>query len=163
MWVAWLEAFSRGDDKPTDHLPTLALDELGSVGARRVSERCEDALNRRLGVWSRVFNSDLTNATDAHALRIALIRCRRRLEPLRQLANSALLFHELREAMTIELERAIASAQAELEDHVRRDLHARKEVLAIVLEQPLTQPITLEIGDSEQVPLPHAGRRVLLS
>jgi hypothetical protein len=164
QWSDWLARYAAGRETvPVDSLPAVSVEQIGSVAAARLCQRCGEALNLRLGRWSESFARDLERARSAQDLRMALRSARRRLEPLRALSSTALLFEELRTELTERLEQALKEMQQDLERHARGAGTDREVMLRIVREQPLDRALTvLALGESGEPPSSRPARQILI-
>jgi hypothetical protein len=120
-WTGWLDAFSRGETPPADHLVPLDA-ELGPHVQQRLAERVAAAVFARTDLWSKLLQRDLSHAAGrgATAMESALIEARSRLRPLVALAHNTLLPEELRTQLSDWLRRTLTMTQRDLEDSARR-------------------------------------------
>jgi hypothetical protein len=164
QWAAWLGDFALGrESEELDSLPPLRIEDLGSVAAARLSQRCAEALSQRLRLWSERFSRDLERARRADDLRQALGSARSRLNSLRALASSPLLFEELRTSMERQLQEVLERAQQDLERELERAGSGEETLLRIAREQPLDRAVLVSLpAQSPEQPGPSTTRRVLL-
>jgi hypothetical protein len=161
QWSAWLADFALGSEsEELDSLPSVGIEQLGSVAAARLSQRCAEALSSRLRLWSECFSRDLERARLADDLRRALGSARGRLSPLRALASSPLLFEELRVSLERQLQEVLERAQRDLEQHAGS---GAETLLRIVREQPLDRAVLISLPTPpHEQSSPAAARRIIL-
>jgi hypothetical protein len=164
QWSAWLADFALGSEsEELDSLPSVSIEQLGSVAAARLSQRCAEALSSRLRLWSECFSRDLERARLADDLRRALGSARSRLSPLRALASSPLLFEELRVSLERQLQEVLERAQRDLEQHTERAGSGEEILLRIVREQPLDRAVLISLPTPpHEQSGPAAARRIIL-
>jgi DNA-binding transcriptional regulator YbjK len=165
-WAAWLLDFGRGEQQQAlDALPSMHVEELGSVAAVRLSQRCAQALSLRLERCGQMLERDLERASSPDDLRRALTAARSRLVPLRELARSPLLFEELRASMEQQLQQTLERIQHDLEREARQAEGSSETLLRIVREQPLCRAVAIALGpadEAEASQAPRGSRQVLL-
>jgi hypothetical protein len=119
-------------------------------------------MNLRLRRWSESFARDLERASGAQDLRMALRSARRRLDPLRALSSTALLFEELRMELEQCLDQALKEMQQDLERHAWEAGAKRDAMLRIVREQPLDRALTVvALGESDEPSSSRPARQIL--
>jgi hypothetical protein len=164
QWSAWLADFALGSEsEDLDSLPPVRIEDLGSVAAARLAQRCAEALSQRMRLWSERFSRDLERARLADDLRRSLSSARSRLNPLRALASSPLLFEELRTSLERQLQEVLEQAQRDLERHAEQAGSGEETLLRIVREQPLDRAVLVSLPTQpHEPPRPSAPRQVLL-
>ncbi|MGH2911969.1 MAG: hypothetical protein ACRDJ3_05790 [Solirubrobacteraceae bacterium] len=164
QWSDWLTEYAVGRESvPLDSLPAVSIEQIGSVAAARLCQRCGEAMNLRLGCWSESFARDLERARSAQDLQVALRSARRRLDPLRALSSTELLFEELRMELGGCLEQALKEMQQDLERHAHAAGAEREVMLRVVREQPLDRALTIAAPDeSGALPSSQQTRQILI-
>lgn len=161
-WAGWLDAFARGEDRPTTGL--VPVDEsLGPAMSARLLNRIAAAFTRRTGLWSHTLDRRISAATRLGGLAelgATLVAARAGLRPLWALADSALLPAELRSELRRALTEMLEQSQRSLEDSARRELGG-EELLAVLREHRLTVAAP-PVPPSTPVPARAPGRRVIL-
>lgn len=161
-WVAWLDAFGRGEDRSVDDL--VPVDEsLGPAMFGRLLQRISAAYTARAALWSRTLDQRIAVATEVggtHELAAALINGRGSLRPLWTLADLPLLPGELRAELRRALTDMLAEIQRSLEDSARRQ-PGGEEVLGVLREHRLTV-VAPPVSVLHSNPARPVGRRVIL-
>jgi hypothetical protein len=151
-WSDWLDRFARGEDPDRSELPQMSGEQLGATAAERFSRRCEEAVNRRLDLWTISFRAACGHARSIEDFRFVMKDARRRLDPLRDLIASELVFDSLRDALSESVESALDGAQTDLEDSARRAGDQTELILKIVRDQPLTRAVALDLAPDGSAP-----------
>jgi hypothetical protein len=159
-WVDWLDAYARGDDRPTDRL--VAVDEsMGPDMFGRLLGRISAAFTARTALWSTTLDRRMASATASgrglQELGAVLVGARAALRPLRAFADWPLLPEALRQEMRRALSEMLQSAQRSLEDSARRLPARGDQVLAVIREHRLTTPVA-----APPAARPPTGRTVIL-
>ncbi|WP_447007204.1 hypothetical protein ACRAKI_12340 [Saccharothrix isguenensis] len=161
-WTSWLEAFGRGEDLPSGHLPAMTTD-LGPDMTERLFNQVVQAFQHRQRRWHQTLQRDMraVTATPAGAttsIAAALRNARGLLSPLRELAELPQFPAELRDSLRDALADTVRSAQRALEDSVRDAPAAfQAAIRANSLIPGLTRP-----RPAPPAPRPASGRRVIL-
>lgn len=149
QWSAWLADFAENrEDAPLASLPAARIEDLGAKAAARLCQRCAVALNERLRKWDRSFLRDMERVRSANEMRQALSSARSRLIPLRALADSPLLFEDLRSDLQAQLQKVLGETQENLESHAQRQGGHGEMLLRIVREQPLDRAVSMDLQAS---------------
>lgn len=161
-WAGWLDAFARGEDRPTTGL--VPVDEsLGPAVNARLLNRIAAAFTRRTGLWSQTLDRRISAATRLGGLpelAATLVTARAGLRPVWALADCALLPAELRTELRRALTEMLEQTQRSLEDSARRELDG-EELLALLREHRLTVAAPA-VAPATPVPARAPGRRVIL-
>ncbi len=162
-WVAWLDAFGRGQDLPAGHLPPIGED-MGPHMRERLLSHLVEAFSRRQRRWvdalvrdRELLAVDPARATMAIAAMLAAARAR--LAPLYALTENGLLGAEVRANLADALKETVGSAQQTLEDSVRDapvDLQAAIRMNSLLSASTRSRPAVQPVAG--QGP----GRRVIL-
>jgi hypothetical protein len=121
LWVAWIEAFRRGEDRDIAGLP--AIDGgMGSYVEARLLERLSAAFSERVRHWQSVLGDHIVAAPPADEAAVtALLRdAAPGLEPLARVAGSPLLPRSMSLAMHDLLGQVRAGARDAVEESSRR-------------------------------------------
>jgi hypothetical protein len=121
MWVAWIQAFRRGEDRDTTGLP--AIDGgMGSYVEARLLERLSAAFSERVRQWQSVLGQRIVAAPPADDAAVAALlrEAAPGLEPLARVAGSPLLPHGMSLAMHDLLGQVRAGARDAVEESSRR-------------------------------------------
>jgi hypothetical protein len=164
QWSAWLTDFaSANESELPDALPPMRVEDLGSRAASRLCQRCVDALNQRLQLWTELFSRDLQRAKHAGDVRLALSSARVRVGPMRALVTSPLLLEELRVNLDEQFQRVLDEAQQDLERGATFPGREHEALLRLVRELPLNRAVAADLLDSPaRQPDSSAARRVLI-
>ena len=121
MWVAWIEAFRRGENRDTAGLPPID-GGMGSYVEARLLERLSAAFSERVRQWQSVVGERIVAAppVDEAAVTALLRDAAPGLEPLARLAGSPLLPRSMSLAMHDLLGQVRAGARDALEESSRR-------------------------------------------
>jgi hypothetical protein len=121
LWVAWIEAFRRGDDRDIAGLPPID-GRMGSYVEARLLERLSAAFSARVRDWQTVLGTHIVAAppVDADAVDTLLRDAGSGLEPLARLAGSSLLPRTMSLAMHELLGQVRAGARDAVEESARR-------------------------------------------
>lgn len=160
-WVGWLDAFARGEDRPSTDL--VPVDEsLGPSMFGRLLQRISTAYTARAGRWSTILDERIAAAASGGVseLGAVLMNARNTARPLWALAESSLLPVTLRAEMRRALTEMLAETQRSLEDSARRQLGG-EEVLAVLREHRLTV-VPAPAPVPSPVVAPAGRRRVIL-
>lgn len=133
-WSAWLDAFSRGADQPTDHLGPMEQ-AIGAGAANRLADRSVEALSARLQLWSLRLQSDLDHSIRGQGLtgaEVALAGARSGLRPIHRFCTSSLLLPELADALHQGAEQFLGQLQSSLERSARQQPALGEDVLRVV-------------------------------
>lgn len=159
-WVSWLEAFGRGEDRPSGHLPPLDA-KMGPHMLERLLNQVHQAFHKRQQRWAEVLRRDLKslshNSPDAViAVAVVLNSARKRLAPLWEFASHPAFPQDLREILRDGLTETVQSSQRSLEDTTRRaPFELQSAVRGNSMLVPYTSPKSSPSG-------PAPGRRVIL-
>jgi len=141
-WASWLDAFGRGEDLPTTHLPPIS-EEMGPDMQERLLRRINQAFVARQDWWVAAFVRDREQAEPTPlGLATNLIDARARLRPLVALTRSELLSAPMRAVFGEALEKVVRDSQRNLENSVRRQTHNVDAMLTTVRENDLTRALT---------------------
>ncbi len=121
MWVAWIEAFRRGENRDIGGLPPID-GGMGSYVEARLLERLSAAFSERVRQWQSVVGERIVAAppVDETAVTAMLRDASPGLEPLARLAGSPLLPRSMSLAMHDLLGQVRAGARDALEESSRR-------------------------------------------
>ncbi|MCD2192314.1 hypothetical protein LQ327_02745 [Actinomycetospora endophytica] len=121
MWVAWIEAFRRGEDRDTTGLPSID-GGMGSYVEARLLERLSAAFSERVRQWQSVVGERIVAAPPVDEVAVtALLRdAAPGLEPLARVAGSPLLPRAMSLAMHDLLGQVRAGARDAVEESSRR-------------------------------------------
>lgn len=164
-WVAWLDAFARGEDRPCGHLVRIG-EELGPHMQARLLARLADAFHERQRRWNDALVRDLA-AVDGTPLSLAaaLTAAKARLAPLVRLAENPLLPRELRAEIRRALTETVRSAQRSLEDSASRNPMGTDRLVGVVRENSLETALAgapaMQRPEQARSAVP-PGRRVIL-
>lgn len=128
MWVAWIEAFRRGEDRDTGGMPSID-GGMGSYVEARLLERLSAAFSERVRQWQGVLGERIVAATpvDDAAVTALLRDAARGLEPLARVAGSPLLPRTMSLAMHDLLGQVRTGARDAVEEGSRRVREAAAE------------------------------------
>jgi hypothetical protein len=143
MWVAWIEAFRRGENREIAGLPPID-GRLGSYVEARLLERLSAAFSERVRQWQTVLGSHIVTAPPADEAAVtALLRdAASGLEPLARIAGSPLLPRSMSLAMHDLLGQVRAGARDAVEESARRVREPVHEPhLARVARRPANSPV----------------------
>lgn len=135
LWVAWIEAFRRGEDRDTTGLPSID-GRLGSYVEARLLERLSGAFSERVRHWQGVLGARIVAdpPPDEGGVAALLRDAAPGLEPLARIAGSPLLPRSMSLAMHDLLGQVRAGARDAVEQSYRRarepELEARVPRLA---------------------------------
>jgi hypothetical protein len=121
MWVAWIQAFRRGEDRGTEGLPPID-GGMGSYVEARLLERLSAAFSERVRHWQSVLGQRIVAAppADEAAVTAVLREAAPGLEPLARVAGSPVLPHSMSLAMHDLLGQVRAGARDAVEESCRR-------------------------------------------
>ena len=142
-WVAWIEAFRRGENRDTTGLP--AIDgRMGSYVEARLLERLSTAFSERVRQWQTVLGDRIVAAPPADEAGVtALLRdAASGLEPLARIAGSPLLPRSMSLAMHDLLGQVRVGARDAVEESARRVREPVHEPrVARVARRPANSPV----------------------
>jgi hypothetical protein len=121
MWVAWIEAFRRGEDRDTAGLPSID-GGMGSYVEARLLERLSASFSERVRQWQSVLGERIVAAPPVDEVAVtALLRdAAPGLERLARVAGSPLLPRTMSLAMHDLLGQVRAGARDAVEESSRR-------------------------------------------
>ncbi|NMO92486.1 hypothetical protein [Actinomycetospora sp. TBRC 11914] len=164
MWVAWIEAFRRGENRDTAGLPPID-GGMGSYVEARLLERLSGAFSERVRQWQTVLGAQIVAAppTDDAAVSALLREAASGLEPLARVAGSPLLPRSMSLAMHDLLGQVRAGARDAVEESARRVREPEVEPrLPRVARRPANSPVPAQrtVGRNGRVADPSPGRSV---
>jgi hypothetical protein len=159
-WVSWLEAFGRGEDRPSGHLPVLDA-KMGPHMLERLLNQVHQAFHKRQQRWGEVLRRDLKslshNSPDAViTVAVVLNSARKRLAPLWEFVDHPAFPEDLHKILRDGLTETVKSSQRSLEDTTRR---APFELQAAVRSNSMLAPYK---PPRPRPPGSAPGRRVIL-
>jgi hypothetical protein len=143
MWVAWIEAFRRGENRDTAGLPPID-GHMGSYVEARLLERLSAAFSERVRQWQTVLGARIvaTRPGDEAAVTALLREAASGLEPLARTAGSPLLPRSMSLAMHDLLGQVRAGARDAVEESARRMREPVQEPrVARVARRPANTPV----------------------
>jgi hypothetical protein len=143
LWVAWIEAFRRGENRDTAGLPPIA-GGMGSYVEARLLERLSAAFSERVRQWQTVLGARIvaTPPGDEAAVTALLREAASGLEPLARIAGSPLLPRSMSLAMHDLLGQVRAGARDAVEESARRVREPVAEPrVARVARRPANTPV----------------------
>lgn len=143
MWVAWIEAFRRGENRDTAGLSPID-GRMGSYVEARLLERLSAAFSERVRQWQTVLGARIVAAPPGDEAGVsALLRdAASGLEPLARIAGSPLLPRSMSLAMHDLLGQVRAGARDAVEESARRvrePVHEPRR--ARVTRRPANSPV----------------------
>jgi hypothetical protein len=143
MWVAWIDAFRRGENRDTAGLPPID-GRIGSYVEARLLERLSAAFSERVRQWQTVLGGRIVAAPPGDEAGVtALLRdAAAGLEPLARIAGSPLLPRSMSLAMHDLLGQVRAGARDAVEESARRvrePIHEPR--VARVARRPANSPV----------------------
>jgi hypothetical protein len=159
MWVAWIEAFRRGENRDTSGLPPID-GGMGSYVEARLLERLSAAFSERVRHWQTVLGARIVAAppADEPAVAALLREAAAELEPLARVAGSPLLPRSMSLAMHDLLGQVRAGARDAVEESARRVREPELEPrLPRVARRPANSPVPTQRSANGRVPAPSNG------
>jgi hypothetical protein len=143
MWVAWIEAFRRGENRDSAGLAPID-GRMGSYVEARLLERLSAAFSERVRQWQTVLGARIVAAPpgDEAAVTTLLRDAASGLEPLARIAGSPLLPRSMSLAMHDLLGQVRAGARDAVEESARRVREPVHEPRAArVARRPANSPV----------------------
>jgi hypothetical protein len=143
MWVAWIEALRRGENRDTTGLPPID-GGMGSYVEARLLERLSAAFSERVRQWQTVLGARIVASppADEAAVTVLLREAAAGLEPLARVAGSPLLPRSMSLAMHDLLGQVRAGARDAVEESARRVREPEREPrVARVARRPANSPV----------------------
>jgi hypothetical protein len=165
MWVAWIEAFRRGENRDTTGLPPID-GGMGSYVEARLLERLSAAFSERVRQWQTVLGARIVAAPppDEGGVTALLREAAAGLEPLAAVAGSPLLPRSMSLAMHDLLGQVRAGARDAVEESARRVREPAFEPrVPRVARRPANSPVPAQrsvTGRTGRTPDPAPGRAV---
>jgi hypothetical protein len=148
MWVAWIEAFRRGENRDTSGLPPID-GGMGSYVEARLLERLSAAFSERVRHWQSVLGSCIVASPppDEAAVTVLLREAASDLEPLARVAGSPLLPRSMSLAMHDLLGQVRVGARDAVEESARRVREPEREPrVPRVARRPANSPVPTQRG-----------------
>jgi hypothetical protein len=143
MWVAWIDAFRRGENRDTAGLPSID-GRMGSYVEARLLERLSAAFSERVRQWQTVLGARIVAAPpgDEAGVTAVLRDAASGLEPLARIAGSPLLPRSMSVAMHDLLGQVRVGARDAVEESARRVREPVHEPrVARIARRPANSPV----------------------
>lgn len=168
-WVAYLDAFARGDVHATAVLAPLP-EAIGDQAVIRLNNRAVQAVGDRLKLWSKNFDRNVGNHRSVVEFERILAQSRDQIASVWEFTHSAALPHTILSNLQSQVKDQIEKTQESLEGQFDRDqqnraayeLAVRRASLLAVLRGEVTSSTAKAIEAEASSPSGRSRRKILI-